>query len=60
MEDQGIDYNIVTIHCLIHQKALRTNVLSLKNVVVKAVNYIFFLQGLNHHQFCQLLKEADN
>ena len=62
MQINGIDNSIVKLQCLIHQEALCAKVASLKDVmsiVVKTVNLILSL-GLNHHQFRQLLLEAES
>ena len=60
MKDHGISHKIKKLHCIIHQEALCTKSLNLKevmDVVVKTVNLILS-RGLNHRQFHQFLLEA--
>ncbi|XP_029657689.1 general transcription factor II-I repeat domain-containing protein 2-like [Octopus sinensis] len=61
MEKFGIEYNLVKIHCIVHQEALVAKSVRLRetmDAVVNAVNFILS-RGLNHWQFRQFLIDTE-
>ena len=56
------DYNLITIHCIIHQQILCKNVLKVEHVtscIIKLVN-LTRSRGLKHRQFVSFLDDIES
>ena len=59
---ETIGINFTSIHCILHQEALCSKSLQIKEVmyvVVKTINFIRF-RGLNYRQFTSFLEDMDS